>query len=1411
MSEEISEVVLERMARERRVSTGELAALKLALQKRKSKDIAEHLDISESAARKRLGEVYKKFDIRGRGPGKLASLEQKLIDQANDPESPYSAVSQSAVPLFDDSFAAAASASGQKDATISRSARTLYHWGEAPKISLFQGRQESIQDLSKWVKAPARSPQLLAICGMGGIGKTYLSLKLAEAIGEEFQQVVWLSVKADQPPEDFLRSLLVILQSNASSKIPLRRSNRSSSAVSNSAVLKQSRSDSTPASETLDIEARSLNSSTSLTQHVPIALTTRLIEQIVLHLSQQLCLVVIDGFERVFKSAPENAGASQEERRAPTFQVSRQQQASAYKPGFKAYGELLEAIKESASFQPLQNDSVSSAPKEKRSSCLILTSREKPKELLVNVVDRAIKLYPLKGLSDVDAIAIIEKFYLQGSAADKREFVKRYSGHPMALLLAANTVQDVFSGSLQNFLEQDISVFDDLRSVLKEQFKRLPLVEKEAIYWLAINHKPCSLEALKADLVSRDQKTNLLYTLRSLERRSLIEVVRHRDGGDVQYSLHPVVLEYVLDRFVREMFYDLVKGELASFNSFALLKADAEESLRRLQTSRVVMPILDRLKNYCKGVDGAEAYLNQRLCDFRDRNPSRLGYAGGNFINLLAQLSAGNLSKKDFSKLAIWQAYLPGVRLSESNFSFCQLDRSVFTEALSDVLAIAFNSPSPKSTRTLPLLAAGDANGVVHLWMTQAVQGTSAQANQLTNQIIEQGPDRKLGQWLAHSGWVRSLSFIPNTDFLVTGGDDNQLKLWRLLAHPQKDTMPAELIWSKTAQDWIRAIAVSPDGSVLATGGDDKVMLYQARNGREIGGIHNSAVQTLAFSPDGRWLAGSGSDAVIRLWAIAAIKAKSDSAKLDEAKLDEAKPDNTKSDQIEPIVEPMLTLSGHKGLVHALCFSPDGTRLASGGNDGSIVLWKMTCGADWLSGEKHHTFRPPSDRISTLAISPDGRFLASGGDEAHLRLWNLEKLKPMANISTDRSRLWSVAFQQQESRLLLGAGGERQQLMLWQVAADSEDMSDAEAEPVAGAEVRSLKTYRGYAQGIRALAYLGDRRIIGGGDSGDLLVWDAQTGDRTATLSLHQGRIWSVAVDAQQRRIASASDDYTVRLWDAKTGQCLTTLCGHNSWVRAVSFSNHGRYLASAGDDCTVRIWNTVSGICSKVLDRASHWIRAVSFDPTNARYVVSGGDARVVTRWDRKENTYEELAHHEHRICSVAHCSDGRLIASGSDDATVVVWDIKNKEIVYHFKQPHLGVKSVSFSPDGRYLAAGGEDQIVYVWDLHQSDPNQHCLKLRPNDYTGLAGGVRSVVFSPDGQFVISGGLDEMIRKGAMSQMVELKACGMLDEGVLEPLIERDRPYENMEIKEVTGLSGLQVANLLSLGAVNSRKSLLS
>ncbi len=1363
---EIPERLLNQLARDNRVSDGELAALKLALSKRKSKDIAKQLDISEAAARKRLGEVYKKFGIKGRGPGKLASLEAtlgaRLVEYDRDLTGELT--SELAGDLTGNSTGnSIGNSTGNSIGNStgnSTKAKTKYDWGDAPTLNAFQGRSEPLSELENWIGEPAKVPKLLAICGIGGIGKSYLARRLAEKVGGRFQKVVWLAVDATKPPEDLLRSLQTNLQTSHPT-ITLHRS-RWVEAEPSLAVLKD-----TPTAAPMADE--------------PYKLAKQLAAQI----AQQRCLIVLDGFDNIFKSYSSREttatktdykdkywvdGPPSDTHRAPTFHVTRQQQASLYKDGFEIYGELLRALKDCQRMgEPSQT------------SCLILTSREKPEEpFSFSDSDANGRLYTLEGLNELEAEELLKAYRLKGKSIDYRELAIRYCGHPMALRLSANTVKDVFYGSIRDFLEQDISVFDDLRSILKTQFKRLPPTEKEVMYWLAINHQPRTLEDLKEDIVAEDHKSNVLYTLRSLQRRSLIQV--ERKDNIPSFRLHPIVTGYVLDRFIRAVFQDLMWNNLQLFNDHALMKADAEDEIREFQLKNIVYPILERLRNYCKSRYQVDEYLSDRLNQFRDHNPHRLGYAGGNFVNLLVQLSQGEtLIGKDFSRLTIWQAYLQKVKLQEVNFNQCELDRSVFTETFSDVMAIAFSNTFSRTRQ--PLLAAGDASGVMHLWPTSASKASSQKLTQTCAQ--------KCAQWAAHSGWVRAIAFVPNQSLLVTGGDDNWLRLWRLpINHSQGLSQPTQ-IWQKSAHDWIHAVAVSADGAVIASGGDNQITLYRTRDGHLINRFADPADQSphqaksrmraLAFSPDGRWLAGGGDDCIVRIWPVDKVDKLLQSA-------DEA--------------HSPLRLMGHKDRVHTLSFSADSQRLVSGGADKTLRVWEVK------SGELKKTFSRPAGRVRSLAISADG-LLASSGDDCRIILWDLRTLKHIKDISTGQSRIWSVAFQQQGDKLLLSAGGDKQSLMLWQVdiehAGAKAEKAEKEEQPqsFSSVRVRPVRTYRGYTNGIRAVAFLSDNRVIGGGDRGELSVWDTE-GTRRATLPFHQARIWSVAVDLQHARIASASDDHTIRLWNTETGQCLTTLTGHNNWVRTVAFSSHGRFLVSGGDDCTIRVWNTASGFCRRVLQPSDAWIRAVEFDPTNSRYLISGGDDQVVRRWDIKEEISYPLAQHDHRICSAAYSPDGAMVASGSDDTTVIVYDVKSSQIAHRFANADLGIKAVAFSPDGRYLAAGGEDQLLYIWDLKESNIEEKCVVLRPTDYRGLSGGIRSVAFSPNGRYVISGGLDEMIRIGDLSQMED--PAGQ----VLRPLIGRDRPYENIKIEEIKGLSSLQVANLMALGAVDKTKSLL-
>lgn len=186
---------LETIARKHGVSDVELEALSLAMDGQTTPAIARQLAISEDAVRKRLSEVYQKFRISGRGPVKLAQLQQLLVSQ-------YQAQQQignaSPLPPISD--------------TPHR------YWREAPDVSVFYGRTEELATLEEWVIKD--NCRLVALLGMPGIGKSFLAHKLAQQIQDEFKTIVWRSLGNTPPLPDLLADLLKILPHSSESHPP---------------------------------------------------------------------------------------------------------------------------------------------------------------------------------------------------------------------------------------------------------------------------------------------------------------------------------------------------------------------------------------------------------------------------------------------------------------------------------------------------------------------------------------------------------------------------------------------------------------------------------------------------------------------------------------------------------------------------------------------------------------------------------------------------------------------------------------------------------------------------------------------------------------------------------------------------------------------------------------------------------------------------------------------------------------------------------------------------------------------------------------------------------------------------------------------------------------------------------------
>lgn len=622
---------------------------------------------------------------------------------------------------------------------------------------------------------------------------------------------------------------------------------------------------------------------------------------------------------------------------------------------------------------------------------------------------------------------------------------------------------------------------------------------------------------------------------------------------------------------------------------------------------------------------------------------------------------------------------------------------------------------------------------------------------------------------------VLSVAFSPDGHFLAMGDTNDQIYIWKVTANRP---ILEQILTSHS--HWVRSLAFSPDSKMIASSGEDgKVYLTEVATGRDISFAgHIDRVRSLTFSADGKYLASGSDDETVRIWnltrrefialinhrdRVRAVVFHPNSNILISASQDNQVYVSEIHNQSARLLKPFKLLENDDNLLRTIAISPDGKTLASGSDDGVIRLWNLETGKFARSFEKRH-----DNWLRNIVFSPNGDKLASASEDETICLWSVRTGECLHTLKGHTGRVWSIAFHPFQSCLV--SGGDGLKVKLWHTETG-----------------KCLGALKGYSQETRPIAFSPDGKILAtGNNQATVNLKDSLTGNIQSNLQNDGRNIWSLVYSPDGHKLVGGSDDTKIRVWDLSlTNSHPMVLKGHKNWVRTVAYSPDGRLVASGSDDKTVKLWDAYSGRCIHTFNAHTDWVRSMFFHPTQP-ILASGSDDGTIRLWNITSfRLIRTLPANQHQVWTISINPKGNLLASGSNNNTINIWDLQGYQSLITLNDHRSWISSLAFSPNGKWLASGSYDTTIRLWEL--SSGKYNCVRI----LQGHGKAVISVAFHPQEPILASSSKDGSIKRWN------------LETGECLASWRSPRPYENMNVAGVTGLTLAQKSCLKTLGAI--------
>ncbi|HLO85733.1 MAG TPA: NB-ARC domain-containing protein [Nostocaceae cyanobacterium] len=1054
-----------------------------------------------------------------------------------------------------------------------------HDWGEAIDVSVFYGRNNELIQLEQWIVQ--ERCRLVFLLGMGGIGKTTLAIKLAERIQEQFDFVIWRSLRNAPPIDNLLIEIIQVISQQQETQLPKELDGK--------------------------------------------------ISHLVKYLRQYRCLLILDNAETILES-----GDSQ------LLGETSPLRAGYYRQGYEGYGQLFKTVGETRHQSCLL---ITSREKSRDLAVWeghTLPIRSFKVEGLK--VTETQKIFQDKGnlLASEDEWRTVNDHYGGNPLALKMvaAAVNDLFNNSISNFLNILTQNSLIFEDIRDLLARQFNRLSHIEKTIMcwLAINREPVsmeeIQSDLILKVSSSRLLEGLAALqRRSLIEKtsegytQQPVIMEYVAEQLIEQISQEIVTEKIDFFKNYALiKATAKDYIREAQVRLILHPLTKQLLSILESERLLEERFKSILSSWrgkparETGYIAGNVINLLRQMGTDLNGWDfSHLTVWQAYVQDANLSNVNFAGSDLATSVFAENLGSGLSVAFSpdgrllamgdtkgEIHLWQ--VPEMKLLMSNQGH---DNVVFS--------VVF-SPDSRS------LASGSVDGTVKLWNCSTGQCLNVFQGHTSNvwSVVFSPDGRTLASCSAdstvrcwdvssgkciqilqgHTNQVLSVVFSPQGQTLATSSADHTIKLWDRITGDCLKTFESDTPDGTLGGSQIRSVAFSPDGKSIACGGDDTFVCYWDISTGECFRIcngHTGAVLSIVFSPDGNTLASCSEDTTIRLWETSSgqcfktlqaheHRVSSVAFGPDGKILASCSEDYTLRLWDIKTGQSLTTIYGQSTPVYSVEFSPQGETFASG--DRTVRLWNANQGQCLKSLQGYTT------RIASVAYSPDGDLVASSSYDATVKLWDAATGQRLKTFQVHTAWFWGIAISRDGKKLACGGGDHT--VKIWDIKT--------------GQCLTNCTDHEGW---VFRVAFSPHGHILASGSADNTVkLWDILTGKVLRTFTGHTGWVWSVAFSPCGNILASSSSDNTVKFWHVTTGQCFKTLQGHESSVSSVMFSPDGKHLASGSHDQSARLWDVSTGECLQVLRGHNNWVWSVAYTPCGSM-LASASQDETIKLWD--------------------------------------------------------------------------------------------------------------------------------------------------------------------------------------------------